>query len=62
MTKTVQRRGFFRSVILGMISARERQFQRYVNGSLLTLDDSTLHAHRYSREKLSKYPNAIYPL
>lgn len=46
------RRGFFRSALDAMITAREKQVQRYVNGALMTLDDETLKAHGITREQL----------
>ncbi len=46
------RRGFFRTAFDAMVSAREKQAQRYVNGALMMLDDETLGAHGISRQQL----------
>lgn len=51
----------FRRAMARMVSAREKQVNRYVNGYLLTLDDATLSANGFSREKLEKAESAIYP-
>lgn len=49
---TNARRGFFRTAFDAMITAREKQAQRYVNGALMMLDDETLKAHGYTRDQL----------
>ena len=45
-----------------IISARERQVRRYVNGALLQLDDETLKRAGYSRVDLERQGSAYYPL
>lgn len=37
-----------------MVSARERQARRYVNGYLLSLDDATLAVYGYDRAELER--------
>ncbi|MGH6760025.1 MAG: hypothetical protein ACRECW_00345 [Phyllobacterium sp.] len=59
MARTKVRRGFFHAVLDGMIAARERQVQRYIDGSLLALGDGPQHGDTQSREK---YPRIIYPI
>ena len=51
----------FRRALDRMVSAREKQVGRYVNGYLLTLDDATLSANGYSRKSLEKAGSAVYP-
>nr|WP_306265304.1 hypothetical protein [Pararhizobium sp. IMCC3301] len=51
----------FRRVMDRMVSAREKQVSRYVNGYLLTLDDQTLTEHGYNRKALEKAGSSIYP-
>lgn len=46
--------GFFRGAIEALVAARTKQADRYVNGALLMLDDETLAAGGYSREKLKR--------
>lgn len=48
------RRGFLARAIEGLMEARMRQANHYVNGTLLMLDDATLKAHGYDREALKK--------
>ncbi len=55
-------RGIFRRAFDNMIAARERQARKYVNGYLLTLDDSTLAAHGYSREALQSQGSTHCPM
>ena len=43
--------GFFRSAFNAMIAAQKRQAQRYVNSSLMMLDDETLQANGISRDQ-----------
>lgn len=43
--------GFFRSAFNAMIAAQERQAQRYVNSTLMLLDDETLRANGISRDQ-----------
>lgn len=51
----------FRRAMDRMVSARQKQVNRYVNGYLLTLDDATLAASGFNRETLEKSESAIYP-
>lgn len=51
----------FRRAMDRMVSAREKQVTRYVNGYLLTLDDQTLAEHGYNRKALEKAGSAVYP-
>ncbi|MET0576877.1 MAG: hypothetical protein ABWZ83_13595 [Mesorhizobium sp.] len=51
-------KGFFTGVLDNLITAREHQAQRYVNGALLMLDDATLRAHGYNRDELKKWSSA----
>tara|TARA_R110002124_G_scaffold48028_1_gene142199 strand:- start:15 stop:233 length:219 start_codon:yes stop_codon:yes gene_type:complete len=51
----------FRRAMDRMVSAREKQVTRYVNGYLLTLDDQTLAEHGYNRKALEKSGSSIYP-
>ena len=44
----------FRKALDSMITARERQARRYVNGYLLSLDDATLAAYGYDRAELER--------
>lgn len=46
--------GFFRSMLNGMMAAREQQANRYVAGALLHFDDETLRARGYNRADLRK--------
>ena len=43
-----------KSFFSGLIEARQRQADRYINGYLLTLDDATLKSKGYSRKELMK--------
>lgn len=54
--KSVLRRALDR-----MITARERQARRYVNGYLLTLDDTTLAGYGYSRGELEREGSMVGP-
>jgi hypothetical protein len=45
---------FFRNAVNRMIEARERQVSRYVNGAMLSLDDTTLKSLGTSREELRR--------
>ena len=45
---------FFRNAFNRMVEARERQMSRYVNGALLSLDESTLKSLGTSREELRR--------
>jgi hypothetical protein len=51
----------FRRAMNRMVSARERQVTRYVNGYLLTLDDQTLAENGYDRKTLEKAGSSVYP-
>jgi len=44
-----------------MITAREKQARRFVNGALLNLDDETLKRAGYSREAIKNEGAANYP-
>jgi hypothetical protein len=44
----------FRNAFNRMIEARERQVSRYVNGAMLSLDDTTLKSLGTSREELRR--------
>jgi hypothetical protein len=54
MAQGSSKRGFFRSAVDALVSAREKQVQRYVNSALLMLDDETLRANGFSREELKR--------
>lgn len=54
MARNNGRRGFLQSAMDGLIAARTKQVNRYVNGALLMLDDETLKANGYSRDELRK--------
>jgi uncharacterized protein YjiS (DUF1127 family) len=45
---------FFQNAFNRMVSARERQVRRYVNGALLAMDDSQLKELGHSREELKR--------
>lgn len=45
---------FFKNAFESMISARERQVRRYVNGTLIGLDDDTLKSIGRTREQIRK--------
>ncbi len=47
-------KSFVRKAFDSMVSARERQARRYVNGYLLSLDDATLAAYGYDRNELER--------
>lgn len=53
MTKNAGR-GFFRGALDALIEARARQASRYVNNTLLMLDDKTLEANGYNRAELQR--------
>ena len=55
-------RGFFGTMFDRLVAARERQVARYVDQTLLGLDDATLQAHGYSREELKKRARGSYRL
>lgn len=46
------RRSFFRNALDAIITARQRQADRYVREALLTLDDETLRVHGYNPDEL----------
>lgn len=45
---------FFRNAFNRVIEARERQVSRYVNGAMLSLDETTLKSLGTSREELRR--------
>lgn len=45
---------FFQNAFDRLVSARERQVRRYVNGALLSMDDAQLKALGRSREQLKR--------
>lgn len=45
---------FFRNAFDRLVSARERQVRRYVNGALLSMDDQQLKALGRNREQLKR--------
>lgn len=47
-------KGFFRNVMDAMVSAREKQAARFVNRTLLMLDDETLKSRGYDRAELRR--------
>ncbi|PCJ95061.1 MAG: hypothetical protein COA52_04350 [Hyphomicrobiales bacterium] len=51
----------FRRAMARMVSAREKQVNRYVNGYLLSMDDTTLANNGFDRKELEKNGTAIYP-
>ncbi|PTW58793.1 hypothetical protein C8N35_10997 [Breoghania corrubedonensis] len=55
------RHGLFRRALDRMVSARERQARRYVNGYLLSLDDATLNAYGYDRSELEHEGSMTFP-
>ncbi|MBD0414736.1 hypothetical protein [Oryzicola mucosus] len=46
--------GFFANAFDALVTARQRQATRYVNGVLLTMDDATLKQYGYDRKNLEK--------
>lgn len=54
MARNSGKRGFLQSAMDGLIEARTKQVNRYVNGALLMLNDETLKANGYSRDELKK--------
>ncbi|MBA4783452.1 MAG: hypothetical protein H2045_09575 [Rhizobiales bacterium] len=51
-----------KSFFTGLIEARQRQANRYINGYLLTLDDATLTSRGYNRKDLLKKDSASFPV
>ena len=51
----------FRNTFNRMITAREKQFSRYVNGALLNLNDETLKNAGLTREELRNKGASTYP-
>jgi uncharacterized protein YjiS (DUF1127 family) len=45
---------FFQNAFGRLVSARERQVRRYVNGALLSMDDNQLKALGRTREQLKR--------
>lgn len=54
-------RGMFRRALDRMVTARERQARRYVNGYLLSLDDATLANYGYDRRELERDGAMTFP-
>lgn len=54
-------KGVLRRTLDRMITARERQARRYVNGYLLSLDDTTLNAYGYNRRELERESSQMGP-
>jgi len=50
-----------RNTFARMITARERQAQRYVNGALLNLDDNTLARAGFNRADIKAQGASNYP-
>lgn len=44
-----------------MMTARELQARRYVNGALLSMDDETLRAAGFNRKDLKAEGAIVYP-
>ena len=59
MTRNTHRPSFFRNVMDSLVEARARQVSRYVNGSLMMLDDETLRRNGFKREDLKG--DAVFP-
>ncbi|WP_319775585.1 hypothetical protein [Breoghania sp.] len=55
------RHSLFRRAFDRMVCARERQAKRYVNGYLLTLDDTTLNAQGLDRSQLEREGAMTFP-
>lgn len=53
-------RGFFRNAFDALITARQREAARYVNGALLAYDDETLKALGHNREELKRRSRSLY--
>ena len=51
-------KGFMHRAFSSLVTARERQARRYVNGYLLSLDDATLAAYGYDRAELERQGSA----
>lgn len=51
----------FRTTFNRMISAREKQANRFVNGALLNLDDETLAKAGLTRAEVRARGTAVYP-
>jgi hypothetical protein len=54
MTATPSKSGFFRTVLVALVDARQREADRHVNRVLLSLDDQRLATFGYSRSELRK--------
>ncbi|MEM1365867.1 MAG: hypothetical protein AAGH82_08970 [Pseudomonadota bacterium] len=50
-------RGFMNNVV----TARQRQADRFVNGVLLSMDDDTLKSAGYDRSELRRRSSATFP-
>ncbi|MDI6027973.1 hypothetical protein QBK99_17425 [Corticibacterium sp. UT-5YL-CI-8] len=46
--------GFFANAFDALVTARQREAARYVNGVLLSMDDATLKQYGYDRKHLEK--------
>ena len=55
-------KNFFRGALDALIDARAKQASRYVNGTLLMLDDKTLAANGLKREELRRNASVGYML
>lgn len=51
---TANPHGFLRRALDNLIAARQREADAYVSRTLLSLDDTTLRAHGYSRRELER--------
>lgn len=51
---------FFQNAFDRLVSARERQVRRYVNGALLAMDDTQLKALGRTREEIQREGSQAY--
>jgi len=51
---------FFKTALDRIVTARERQVRRYVNGALLNMDDTQLAALGRTREELQREGSQPY--
>ncbi len=58
---TVMAKNIFRTAFDRVIEARERQVRRYVNGALLSFDDTTLKSLGRRREDMIKEGASTFP-
>ena len=54
-------KGILRRALDRLVTARERQARRYVNGYLLALDDATLAGYGYDRRELQREGSIVGP-